>query len=40
LSHFVIVPSETDTPICGMTTSMAVSVATAPSTRRAPAALP
>ena len=27
LSHFVIVPSETDTPICGMTTSICVSVA-------------
>jgi hypothetical protein len=27
LSHFVIVPSETDTPICGMTTSMASVVA-------------
>ncbi len=27
LSHFVIVPSETETPICGMTTSTAVSVA-------------
>jgi hypothetical protein len=27
-SHFVIVPSETDTPICGITTSTAVSVAT------------
>src|SRR6185295_1694232 len=26
LSHFVIVPSETDTPICGMTTSTAVPV--------------
>jgi hypothetical protein len=28
LSHFVIVPSETDTPICGMTTSIASVVAT------------
>src|SRR5918999_2534285 len=28
LSHFVIVPSETDTPICGMTTLTAVPVAT------------
>ncbi len=27
-SHFVIVPSETDTPIWGITTSTAVSVAT------------
>src|SRR5205823_11374373 len=27
LSHFVIVPSETETPICGITTSTAVSVA-------------
>jgi len=26
-SHFVIVPSETDTPICGMTTSIASVVA-------------
>ncbi len=34
LSHFVIVPSETETPIWGMTTSMAVSVAI--SRRRAP----
>ena len=25
--HFVIVPSETETPICGMTTSTAVLVA-------------
>jgi hypothetical protein len=33
LSHFVIVPSDTETPICGMTTSMAVSVAI--STRQA-----
>ena len=30
-SHFVIVPSETETPICGMTTSTAVCVATGPS---------
>jgi hypothetical protein len=34
LSHFVIVPSETDTPIWGMTTSVAP--ATAISTPRAP----
>ncbi len=35
LSHFVIVPSETDTPICGMTTSTCVSVAMiSPSTPR------
>ena len=27
-SHFVIVPSETDTPICGITTSICVPVAT------------
>ena len=27
LSHFVMVPSETETPICGMTTSTAVPVA-------------
>jgi hypothetical protein len=27
LSHFVTVPSETETPICGMTTSTAVPVA-------------
>jgi hypothetical protein len=26
LFHFVIVPSETETPICGMTTSTAVPV--------------
>ena len=39
-SHFVIVPSETETPICGITTSMAVPVAMRPpSTRRAPANL-
>jgi hypothetical protein len=31
LSHFVIVPSETETPIWGITTSTAVSVATRPS---------
>ena len=30
LSHFVIVPSETDTPIWGITTSTAVGVATRP----------
>ena len=36
LSHFVIVPSETDTPICGMTTSTAVPVAILPSTPPAP----
>jgi hypothetical protein len=35
LSHFVIVPSETETPICGMTTSVAP--ATATSSRPAPA---
>jgi hypothetical protein len=28
LSHFVIVPSETETPIWGMTTSTALVVAT------------
>jgi hypothetical protein len=30
LSHFVIVPSETDTPIWGMTTSICVPVDTSP----------
>ena len=40
LSHFVIVPSETETPIWGMTTSTAVPVvAISPSTPRAPSAL-
>ena len=29
-SHFVMVPSDTETPICGMTTWISVSVATAP----------
>ena len=39
-SHFVIVPSETETPICGMTTSICVSVAMlSPSRRRARGAL-
>ena len=33
LSHFVIVPSETDTPICGITTSIWVPVDTCPPRR-------
>jgi hypothetical protein len=36
LSHLVMVPSETETPICGITTSTAVPVAMGPSTPRAP----
>src|SRR4029453_14465018 len=36
LSHFVIVPSETETPICGMTTSIeAVAAISAPSSAEA-----
>ena len=34
LSHFVIVPSETETPICGITTSVCVPVDTVPPSRR------